>query len=446
MSMFDLILLGIMAGLLVASGGCSATETTLFGLTHAERVQLRRQSPRVARRVERLMANPRSVLITILVLNTVVNVTFFALASLLTARQENALVGAAIGAGGLLAIILFGEVFPKLLANAHRLRFATVLVPLIAAANAWIGPLRVVIERMLVAPLARVLVPREVPPPLEASELAALLDVASREGLIELEDHRLLGDVIELGQLRVRDVMTPRNEVVWVDASSDVEVLGSIARSHGLRVVPVCEGSIDEGVIGLVSIRRALGAVETSGAGTGSGTGAGGVQGRGGVRTVREFLAPPRFVPDRARLDQLLKTFREQKSLTAVCVDESGAVTGLVDIDDIVRQLGLGTIEPGSEATEPVVKLGENQWRVSGRLRVHDWAQLFDAEREARTLDQRASTVAGLIALRLGRLPHEGDEATIGRLRLRVESMRGRSVDRVLVGFHEAAPDAPGES
>lgn len=439
MSMFDLILMGIMAGLLVASGGCSATETTLFGLTHAERVQLRRQSPRVARRVERLMANPRSVLITILVLNTVVNVTFFALASLLTARQANAFIGAAIGAGGLLAIILFGEVFPKLLANAHRLRFATVLVPLVAAANTWIGPLRVVIERMLVAPLARVLVPREVPPPLEASELAALLDVASREGLIELEDHRLLGDVIELGQLRVRDVMTPRNEVVWVDASSDVEELASIARTHGLRVVPVCEGSIDEGVIGLVSIRRALGAVETAGVGGGLSAG----QGRGGARTVREFLAPPRFVPDRARLDQLLETFRDQKSLTAICVDESGAVTGLVDIDDIVRQLGLGTIEPGSETTEPVVKVGENQWRVSGRLRVHDWAQLFDAEREARTLDQRASTVAGLITLRLGRLPHEGDEATIGRLRLRVESMRGRSVDRVIVGFHEAATDAP---
>lgn len=439
--MFDLILTGLMALLLVGSGACSATETTLFGLTHAERVQLRKQSPRVAVRVDRLMANPRSVLITILVLNTATNVMFFALTSLLTARQENALVGAAFGVGGLLSIILFGEVFPKLLANAHRLRFTVLLVPLVSSANVWIGPLRVVIERVLVAPMARVLVPREDPPPLEASELASLLDVASHEGLIELEDHQLLGDVIELGQLRVRDVMTPRNEIIWIEATREVGELATIASETGLRVIPVCVGSIDDGVVGLVSIRRALGAVAAAGGEFGEGE-----SGKEARRPVLEFMVQPRFVPDRARLDQLLATFRDQKSLTAICVDESGAVTGLVDIDDIVQQLGLGTIEPGGDEADPVVKLGENRWRVSGRLRVHDWAQLFDAEREARTLDRRASTVAGLIMLRLGRLPHVGDEAIIGRLVLRVESMRGRSVDRVLVIFDEAAHLAPAAS
>lgn len=422
--MVELLIVAIMAALLLISAACSATETALFGLTQANRTALERHRPGAFRAATALMASPRGALITILVLNTTVNVGFFVLSSLLSARSESAAAAAGIALASLLAVILFGEVVPKLLANAHRVAFTAVLSPVLLGASRLLGPVRVALDSGLVGPLARVIVPSENPPALRSEELEALLEAASAEGLIERDDHRLLGDVVGLNQLRVRDVMTPRNDMAWVTEDADSDAILEAARSTTRTTLAVCAGSLDEGVIGLIKVREALGLIATR---------------PGRPINVRSLAARPAFVPDRSRLDGLLGFLRDQKTDTAICVDEGGAVTGIVSLDDIVRALGFAPIGDSAQDHERIERLGPNQWIVSGRLPVHDWAELFGAGAGAKAIDRRASTVAGLVLVGLGRLPAVGDQVRIGRLSLRVESMAGRSIERVLVTLHEAA-------
>lgn len=425
--MLDLILLGAMGALLIISGACSATETTLFGLTQADRTELERHHPAAFRAATRMMARPRGALISILVMNTTVNVMFFVISSVLSSRSESPLIAAAIGIGSLMSVIVLGEVVPKLLANAHRVAFTVVLAPLLLGASGVLRPLVVVLDSGVVGPLARVVVPRERPPALRTEELEALLEAASAEGLIERDDHRLLGDVVGLNQLRVRDAMTPRGDMPWLDVESGSEGIIEVARTATRPTIALCEGSPDNGVIGIVKVREAVAHASTKAARS---------------INLRKLATEPVFVPDRARMDRLLEFFREHETDTAVCVDEMGAVTGIVVLDDVIRALGFAPVDGSAREHDRVERIGKNRWSVSGRLPVHDWAELFGAGTGAASIDRRASTVAGLVLVGLGRLPGVGDEVRIGRLSLRVESMSGRSVERVLVTLDEAA-DAP---
>lgn len=420
--MLELLMLIPLVALLLVSGLCSATETVLFGLTHADRAELARRHPIAARAAARVMAEPRGALITILVVNTASNVAFFVLSSAMATRTDSGLMAVAYGALTVFGALMVGEVLPKLLGSGHRVLFAAILGPLLLMASRVIGPLRTVLDRGVVGPLARLIVPRESPPGLRPEELAALLDAAGREGLIGREDHRLLADVVALNQLRVRDVMTPRSDMAWLSVGEGVRGLAELARRVRRSAVPICEGTIDNGVVGMVSVRGALGARA--------------IDPRRPV-DLRDFATPALYVPDRSRLDQLLVFFREHRTDVAICVDEAGVITGTVGIDDVVRALGLATHEPGDDEAAAIERVGPNQWRVSGRLPVHDWAELVQGGREAVELDRRASTVAGLVIAKLGRLPQEGDEAVIGPLSLRVEAMAGRSVERVLVTLRE---------
>lgn len=423
--MVELVLFALMAVLLMISGSCSATETALFGLSQADRTALQRHHPAAFAAATRVMARPRGALITILVLNTTVNVMFFVLSSILTARTHSPTLGIVIGVGSLFAVILLGEVVPKLLANAHRVAFTTFLAPLVLMASRALGPLLVILDSGIVGPLARLIVPREKPPALRTEELEALLEAASAEGLIGRDDHRLLGDVVGLNQLRVRDVMTPRSDMAWIDAKADADDIIEAARTAGRPMLAVCDGSPDAGILGFAKVREALGILATR---------------PGKPLDLRKLSSRPNYVPDRSRLDRLLEFFRDQQTDMAICVDEVGAVTGMVGLDDVVRALGFAPIEGGPQEHERVERLGPSRWSVSGRLPVHDWAELFGAGAGAAAIDRRASTVAGLVLVGLGRLPTVGDEVHIGRLALRVQSMSGRSVERVLVTLMEAAP------
>ena len=425
--MLEAVLFACMAALLVVSGACSATETALFGLTHADRTTLASRYPRASRAALAAMSHPRGALITILVMNTTVNVTFFILSSLLSARSENAGVAAAIGLGSLLAVIVLGEVVPKLLANAHRVAFTVVLAPLVVAASRALGPLRILLDSVIVAPLARVVIPSERPPALRTEELEALLETASSEGLIERDDHRLLTDVVALNQLRVRDAMTPRGNMAWISAEAGNAAFLDAARAHRAPSLLVCDPTPDGSVLGVIKVREALAAIARDGVA------------KARPIDLRKAASAVPFVPDRARLDRVLALFNEKGVDTAVCVDETGAVTGIIALDDVVRALGLAPIEGGSRDHERVERVGPRQWAVSGRLPVHDWAALFGAGTGAASLDRRASTVGGLVVAALGRLPVAGDEVRIGRITLSVESTSGRTVERVIVTLTEGA-------
>lgn len=399
--------------LLVLSGFFSGSETALFGMTEAERLRFRQTGGVVGRSVEILLAHQRMLLITLLLGNMAVNVLYFVITSMLMLRAEVNVVGDMIMAVMfLLVIILVGEVMPKMLANGARTPFTTIVAPPMVVIHEFIGPLRIVLDRLVIGPLSRLTAPSEAPPQLDEDELKALLADSTRAGVIDPDEQRILREVLELRQRKVRDVMTPRVRLraLPVDASSE-DVVQLVQETKFTRV-PVYEDDVDH-IIGLLDVKPYL------------------LASRKRTVNLRAFLRPVHYVPQTARLDQLLEHFQSTHTRQAIVVDEYGGTAGIVAIKDVVEEL-VGEI-PSSEGASPAPPkmIGAGRWRVDGDVSVHEWAQAFGQ----RLVSPRVATLGGLMFERLKREPQVGDVVEIGNVRLEVEELDGTRIKTVIVSL-----------
>jgi len=413
----------------MGSAVCSAAETALFSLTQADRLRLRKTAPSTNQAVNKLLASPRALIIAILLGNVSVNSAYFVAASMVGAALFGPLGLTVFSIASLLTIILFGEVLPKSIAVVHRVW----LCRLVAVPLLWwftlVKPIRSFAERFLIAPTVRVLTPpsAQQAQTLGADELAAILEAGGREGVLASDEQRLLGDVIRLSSVRVRDVMAPRVDVKWLDAAARVHDVLELTKETNFAKFPVCRGELTAGaLLGFIGVRQLLPLLNKDP--------------KAHEKPLTNLLDPIRFVPERAKLDQLLEHFRATKSDTAMCVNEAGEVTGFVQLDAVISELvGVGVAGEAAAGEELQVRMiGMGQWEVPGRLGVRDWAEFFGERSVA--ADPRVSTVSGVIIAKLGRLPKVGDSVRLGDLNLRVESMNGRVVNRVVVSLASKPP------
>lgn len=426
-----LILLG-QAILLGFSAFCSGSETALFGMAYNDRLQLRKRSARAGAAADALLSEPRALLITLLMANMLVNVLFLALGSVMLLGAESQAQAAALNAGAVLVLVALGEVTPKLLATSHRVRVVALVAPLVLVLHRAISPVRRVTEHLVIMPLARLIHPHErlhSSGALTVDELSALVELGASEGAIARDEQQLLAQVVELGTVRIRDVMAPRMQIHWLSSTAGPDDVVALVERTGVTHIPVFRGTPDTEVLGMLDARRYLGALAA-----------------GRSPRLTDGLAPVAYVPETARLDQLLPQFARSHSKVLLCVDEYGTVDGLVRVGDVAERLVAKFTEEDAIASElddlaeqGVERLGEGWWRVPGRLGVREWSGLFGQE-----IDRRASTVGGLVMARLGRMPRVGDEIEFKNVRVRVSVLRGNLIERLEVFLDDHEPDREG--
>jgi putative hemolysin len=403
--------------LVVVSAFCSAAETTLFSLTHHDRLRLAKSSPGVSASVAFLLARPRALLVSLLLVNTLANTLYFVLTSLAALELSSIWAQVALTFVNLVVLTVLGEVVSKMLASRYRLESARLLAAPTLVLFGVLGPLRTFLEFGIMAPLSRLFAPERAVEALTGEELSALLRVGAGEGHIDADEQTVLRQVIRFGSLRVKDVMIPRTEMVWLDQTAGLDDVRKLYERTRLTRVPVCRGSLDEDVLGQLNVKSyVLAAART----------------RSEPR-LADHVEPARYVPQSAGLDRLLESLRSASAKVGVVVDEHGSVVGVVSTQDVVRRLIVEletepTAATGAEVdpSEGVELVGPGRWVVPGRLSVREWAEMFGLRP-----DRRVSTVSGLVFARLGRLPVAGDRVTISNVELEVMSVAGRVADRV---------------
>ncbi|USN99459.1 MAG: DUF21 domain-containing protein [Phycisphaeraceae bacterium] len=427
---FPLIL--VLPVLIVFSAIASGAETALFRLSHRERAELRRAAPAAGAAVESLLGDARRLLLFVLLMNMVVNVAYFVVSSVLTTRASNGLIGAAVGLGSVLAIVLFGEILAKIVAGSARMRFCVLLAQPLAALQVLLGPVVVGVDRLVLAPLIRVIRPHHADfRALHPAELDRLIETGGKAGVLTESERRLLGEVIELGQIRAREAMRPRDRIVWLPADATAQQIIKSATANRRTTILLVEQSLDGEVAGFLHVKRYLAARCAAGSDP----------------DPHGFVDPPLFIPEQTRLDAALDRMRRRSCAQALCVDEHGGVVGLLDSTDIVGELLAGMGDERSDEKHTVRLVGLGVWSVPARLAARDWAQYFsvrDPEFDAALA--RASTIGGIVIDRLGRLPKVGDSVEIGSLRVRVESVTGRRIDGLLVELLDERPPEAGEN
>lgn len=411
MSAFDLLLYGT---LLALSASFSASETALFSLGPQDRL---RAGPRVGR----LLDDPRSLLISILMGNLVVNLLFFAY----TAGGDHGGGGASAwiaGVGALAAVLLFGEILPKTLALRARIPIARQAAVPLSVLVRLLSPVRRAVDLALeltyralgdAASEERSVTPALLAQVLEHGEVAAHL---------ETKEAALVSEIIELRGIRVREIMQPRVDVIFIDVEgSDREEVTAVALEGRVPWLLVTGDGKDD-IRGRVALRRLLAKPDTA---------------------VDELLQPVHFVPEMASAIDLLRQLREVGTTQAVVVDEWGGTAGLVSLEDVFEEI-VGDLRTEGEArATPVVPLGEGRLRVDGRLSLRDWNEMFGK----RVTPMEFETVGGYVTALLGRIPRMGDEVQADPFHFTVHDTRGRRIVTVDVGAAEVdEPEEGGES
>ncbi len=408
----DVPMLVCLPVLLLFSGFFSGSETALFGMNEAQRMKFRNGASLAERAVDALLVDQRMLLITILLGNMTINVLYFVISSVLMMHSTGgALVRTCLAATSLLLIVLLGEVGPKMLANATRVRFASVCSPLLLTFHRLIGPLRVALNLGVISPLSRLTAPTTAPPELDEKELKALLEVSGLEGVIDRDEQRVLHAVLDMQRLKVRDVMTPRVEMTALPTDASRHDVDRAVRQTRLTKLPVYEGDLDH-IVGVLHAKRYL------------------LDSRIASVTQREVLTEARFMPEIASLGQLLDHFRRRHTQSAIVVDEYGGTEGIVSVEDVVEELIGDIVGEDEQAVEPPRLIGLGRWTVAGDMKVHDLADAFDIKLHP----PKVSTLGGLVTEKLGRAAKVGDVVDFETVRIEVEAVqRSRVISTTVI-------------
>ncbi|MBA3248412.1 MAG: hemolysin family protein [Pyrinomonadaceae bacterium] len=256
-------------------------------------------------------------------------------------------------------------------------------------------------------------------------DLQALIDVGEEEGILEEEEGELIHSIIEFGDTRVNEVMTPRTEIVALPLTATVREARDVILDSKYSRLPVYREQIDN-IEGLIYVRDLLQYW---------------VDGRES-ESIETLLRPVYLVPSTKPVAELLEEMQKTHAQLAMVIDEYGGLAGLVTVEDILEEI-VGEIEDedtGSEEVIEIVEANDGYYEVLGSTEVGKIERLFDFEIE----DDDFTTIAGLVINELGRVPNAGttfcfrgldvevvdaDERRINRLRLRRAAENGAEAE-----------------
>jgi putative hemolysin len=248
----------------------------------------------------------------------------------------------------------------------------------------------------------------------EQQAIEALGEAATEEGIIEQDEARMIEQVVEFSDKRVREVMTPRPDVIAISASSTLEQLRNLFVESKFSRIPVYEKNLDD-MAGLVFARDILKVPEREAP----------------HRTVRELMRRPMFVPETKLGSDLLKEMRRKSEQLAIVIDEYGLVAGIVTVEDLVEEI-IGEIEDGDRAPAPdVVREPSGSLVLRGSVSVEKLKELFGIEIEETLQNAGAATLSGLLNSVVGHVPSTGERIDYDGLQFEVLEANQRKVLRL---------------
>ena len=403
----------ILIALVMAALAASA-ETSLTSISRVRLRQLVEQKVPQAVLIDRLHKDPNGYLSTILIFNTVAIIVASSAATLLAIRlyQERTaewLVSLILS----LVVLVLCEITPKTLSLQRAERVALRLAPLVAAATWVMRPVVYVltgVTRLLLLMLGGKTQVRG--PFVTEEELKMLVSVGEEEGVIEEEEREMIHGIFEMGDMRVREVMVPRTDLVAIEVNQPVERAIEMVTKHGHTRIPVYEGNLDH-IIGVLYAKDLLRAVV-----------------RGEPKTLREIARKPYFTPESNLVQDVLRDLRKNRVHMAIVVDEYGGTAGAVTIEDIIEEI-VGPIQDEYDVGEEdeIQFISPNEVVLDGRVSVDDVNELLKLDITADSYD----TIGGYVLDQLGAAPRVGATLKVGEAELRVEAVQGTRIKKVRI-------------
>ena len=406
----------IMVICLIGSSYFSATETA-FSCANKTRLRaLAEKGNKKAELAVNLADKYDRLISTILIGNNIVNILLASVGTLVFVEELKLPSGAAISTAVVtVAVLIFGEITPKSIANDFPEKFAMFSAPFIRLLIWLLMPLNFVFS--LWKKLIGLLVKVEQEDNMAQEELLMMVEEAEQEGDIDTDEGDLLRNAIEFSDLKAEDILTHRVdlEALPVDAAKK-EIAQVFTRTRFSRI-PIYEDNIDN-IIGVIHQKDFY---------VGS-----------GITTdpIKDIISPVLFVHQSERADDLLKKLQKEKSHIAVVVDEYGGTLGIVTMEDILEQLVGDIWDEHDEVVEEFKELDENTFVIECNMNLDDFCEEFDIETESDSV-----SVGGWVAEQIGNIPDVNDSFTFENLVVTVTETDSHRASVIKVEKHDLSDE-----
>ena len=398
------LILVVGAGLAI-SFVCSVLEAVLLSVTHSHIALMKENGERAGELLGRMREEIDEPIAAILTLNTIAHTVGAAMGGAIALEVFGSKWIALFSGVLTLAILVFSEILPKTLGATYWKRLAGPA----AHTLRWMT----LVMRPILKPLGllnRLMAPRGArEPKVTRAELEILAELGRREGTIDQEEWQVMTNVMNLGDVRVGDVMTPRTRVVAVHADTTLRDVVELIAEEAHTRMPVHGGSLDD-IRGQIHALDVWSRVRTA-----------------PDATAAEVMRAMTYVPESKRVEELIREMRRDRYNMAAVIDEFGGTAGIVTLEDLIEEI-VGEIHDEHDDEMPLIEAADGGYRISGLASIDVVNERLHLELE----DPEHETLGGYMVGKLGRLAREGDAVSLPEGELRVLKMSGRRVERLL--------------
>jgi CBS domain containing-hemolysin-like protein len=243
-------------------------------------------------------------------------------------------------------------------------------------------------------------------------ELRMLLASSFKGGEITQDEHVLMERAFEFSDIKVRQIMVPRPDVIFLSEDQSIDEMIKIALDAGLTRFPLCSGDLDH-VLGMIHIKDLfyLKANEEK---------------KGSIYSIIREIP---FVPESMTLENLLKSFKRKRTHAAIVVDEYGGTHGLITLEDVIEEL-VGDIKDEFDTeVDPIRALGEGRYLLKGDLAIHTFKEKLGYD----TPDSQEDTIAGMVIEILGHVPQSGEKVNCKGYSLTIREVDNHRIISILL-------------
>ena len=366
-----------------------------------------------ADRVSHIIQRPERFLATVLLGNNLVNTAAAALATVLALNliTNKSLSVLAATAAVTTFLLLFGETMPKNVAWRRSERVAFAVSRPIRLVELALSPV-VSLLQLFSTMTNRALGISSVTPAMGEEEIRVMIAAGAQTGTVEAGEAELLEKVFRFGDRQMREIMTPRPEIIWIEQGVSLEEFLTVYSQHTHTRFPVYEGTM-ENVVGVLSVKDVLA----------------GIRGLHDVAevTATEQIRPVFFVPETKSVSETFNEMREGGHSVVLTVDEFGGIAGLATLKQMMAVIVGDMGEEGSAPEDSVTALGRDAFRMDAGLAISH----INEELHLGIPEGDYQTLAGFILDRLGSIPEVGDVMESGDLRITIKAMEGVRIEEV---------------
>jgi len=410
--------------LLGLSAFFSGSETAYFSLTSANLENLRSSIKASEKRVAHLMDLPRQLLISIVLGNTIVNITTASIAAILTINicsnlGFNEEIGILINVIVVtIVILILSEIVPKVLAVRNPLSFASSTSGLLIIFFYVLFPVAYVLARF-----TRLLQFKmgfsEEKLYLSEGELKTLVEVGEEHGTLQEDEREMIHSIFEFGETTVKEIMIPRTDMTCISIDTPLTEVMKLVKTKLHSRIPVYQDRIDS-IVGILYVKDLLPYLSK----------------RPRERfDLEKILRDPYFVPEQKKIDELLREFQKERIHMALVVDEYGGIAGLATLEDVIEEI-VGEIQDEYDKETPLFTIvDENTFLVDGRMTVEEINENLNLNLP---IEEGVETISGFILNILGALPKEKESVEFEQYQFVVERVRKNRILKVRIVKNKA--------